>query len=175
MGNLKKIPGYQVVDQDGELGQLFAIYPEEDIENYTVRRLKMTVWQEGYLWSIEHSCKSQKDITLFKKITNLAEGKENMIFIRSISQFAKDNNVSRIKIYDFLKRLEDIGFLYKIATGAYQMNPFVVLCNATYMQPAKSKAILQSQWHHKVGTPPDTDELDRATTLRTKEKNECKN
>ncbi len=166
MGSNSVAPGLEIYD--GRTGEVHGVitYPRDVEEQYIVRRLKMTVWQEAYLWVMEKTCKSAKDITLFRILTELAD-RQNLIMIGSATKFSKDNNISRMKLNEFTRRLVKIGFLGKESTNVYRMNPYVIISNKAYITSKTAKAILQVEWMKKYGYPPEPSELNEVETLIT--------
>jgi len=160
MGTMKRVPNHSIVDEvSGGINPIYTYEEDNNDEKYSIRRLKMTVWQEAYLWVIEQTCRSQKDITLFKILTKHTD-RQNLIIIGSMTQFAKENGVSRIKLYDFIKRLCDVGFLDKEAPNTFRVNPYVFISNKAYITSKTAKAMLQVEWSKKNGTPPEPSEFE---------------
>ncbi len=165
MGTMKRVPQHTLINEvSGESQSLYVYEEDGNDEKYTIRRLKMTIWVEAYIWTIEKVCRSKKDITLFKTLTMMAD-RQNLIILGSATKFAKDNKISRVKLNDFINRLINVGFLGKEATNVYKINPFVFISNKTYISSKTTKAILQVEWTKKYGYPPDQNELDLCDDL----------
>ena len=163
MSGNRIIPGYDLHDnQSGETYGIIA-FPKNVEDKYTIRRLKMNIWSEGYTWVMEHSCNSSKDITLFKMILTLAN-RDNLV-IASISKLERLSGMSRGKVSGFIKKLIKVGFLAKEDTSVYMINPYVYIGNKAYVTSKTSKAMLQVEWKDKYGYPPEPDKLEESTTL----------
>jgi hypothetical protein len=89
----------------------------------------------------------------------------NQIYLNQ-TEMAKDYGVSKVKINQFIRRLTDIAFLYKIARGVYMVNPFVVVSSKVKNNTGGDMSItLQNKWKFLVGIPPRTNGLEGADTL----------
>jgi len=69
-------------------------------------------------------CKSSKDIKLINEILEL-HNFSNIIVIHNITEKAKDLGITRSKLNELFKRSVDKGFMRKIGTGIYFINPFI--------------------------------------------------
>ena len=163
MGNSKVVPGYDL--HDNTSGETFGIiaFPKNGEDKYTLRRLKMNIWSEGYTWVMRKTCNSSKDIELFELVLNQAN-RDNLM-IASISKLMALSGMSRGKISTFIKRLIKVGFLGKEDTSVYMINPYVYIGNKAYVTSKTAKAMLQVEWKDKYGYPPTTEELSDCDTL----------
>ena len=146
-------------------GEIEPLQTSDD-SNYNVRRLNMKIWTEGMDFVMESVCKSSKDIELFNHIKKMA-GSQNDIIL-SPTQLAKEHNVSKQKVTQFIKSLIDIGFIAREAPGVYRLNPFVMLSHKAWsVGGTKTAQYLQNTWSREYGEPPHSENLKNITTLRT--------
>ncbi len=137
--------------------------PEIEEPDYTPVRLKMKIWDKAFKWVENKVIHSNTDMKLFNHIQEEAD-KINQIYI-SQTEWAKEYGVSRNKIATFLKKLIDIGFLHKKATGVYVMNPFVYCSARAWSGGNKPVIKLQSDWRFSAGNIIDLNEIGKTDTL----------
>lgn len=161
--NSKILPGYELYDnQSGETHGIIA-FPKHVEEKYTIRRLKMNVWLDGYNWVLEQTCNSKKDMIFVNKFIKLTN-RENQV-IGSVRELSERTGISKSKVMDMLKKLINIGFIRKEHISIYMVNPYIYIGNKTYLTSKSNKAMIQIEWKRKYGEPPQPGSLSDAKSL----------
>jgi len=92
---------------------------------YNIRNLTSRINAMDLLTTIETLSKSQKDTHVIKVIIEDSD-KYGEFRFNSVTELAKNCNISRVKMSTLLKNFVEYNFLYKISTTVYMVNPFTV-------------------------------------------------
>jgi len=140
------LEGY-FIDEAGQVNEVS--YTNELISHkYSIKRLNMKIWKEGYDWCMIKICKSSKDIELFTFITSILDEK-NYISLKQ-SDIAKEIGVSKIKVNQFFKRMIDINLIKK-ENNNFFFNPFILI--GFKIKKNEDKERIQQVWRNKYSEP----------------------
>lgn len=113
----------EILDSNDTLQTLHA--EEKIVEKYySIKNLNMRI---NYMDLIDYQskiCNSSKDILLFGDLFRHLDT-NNYLHI-NVSKWAKEHEYSRSKVNIVLKKAIDCGFIVKISSGIYFVNPFVI-------------------------------------------------
>ncbi len=155
---------WTLLSPHGELHQIPL--PKEDEEqepDYTPARLTHRIWGKANMWIENKVINSNTDMRILNRIKEEAD-RLNQVYI-SQTEWAKEYGVSRNKVATFIKKLIDVGFLHKKATGVYVMNPFIYCSTKAWSGGNKPVIKLQSDWRFTVGNPIEPNELGKTDTM----------
>lgn len=145
-------------------GEVFDVQTKTEYrEQYSIRRLRMNVWIDGYEWVQEKTCHSALDIKILRNIKSDLDTDNQAVF--SMVNMAEEIGTTRNKISVLVKRLVNVGFLAKKATNVYIVNPYVFIGNRVSNVNKKHISNLQIRWSRLYGYPPETNELWESKTL----------
>ncbi len=96
-----------------------------------------------FLTRMSKACKSSKDISIFKYILD-GININNIVIIDNISKLAIEMDISRQKLTDMLKLLEEVSLIKKIDRGIYMINPFIFVGKRVRTNALREKA--QTNW-----------------------------
>lgn len=94
--------------------------------------------------------KSGKDVKVVGIITRLADY-NNKIVIPNISRFAENNDMSREALVKLLKRAVDSNLLFKIDTGYYMLNPYIIMSKGLTAAGMEAQELAQIKWREITG------------------------
>ena len=94
--------------------------------------------------------KSGKDVKVVGIITRLADY-NNKIVIPNISRFAENNDMSREALVKLLKRAVDSKLLFKIDTGYYMLNPYIIMSKGLTSAGFEAQELAQIKWREITG------------------------
>ena len=94
--------------------------------------------------------KSGKDVKVVGIITRLADY-NNKIVIPNISRFAENNDMSREALVKLLKRAVDSKLLFKIDTGYYMLNPYIIMSKGLTAAGMEAQELAQIKWREITG------------------------
>lgn len=94
--------------------------------------------------------KSGKDVKVVGIITRLADY-NNKIVIPNISRFAENNDMSREALVKLLKRAVDSKLLFKIDTGYYMLNPYIIMSKGLTSAGMEAQELAQIKWREITG------------------------
>ena len=145
------LPYVELPDWTGEVKKVQIHDSEEESrEKYSVWRLYMRIWNDGYDFVMLKSIRSEGDMRMFLSIkSSINEANEVII---NAGELASMSGTSRASAYNLIKRLISIGFLHRIARGVYKVNPYVY-CSSKAWNAGGSRHIseLQKWWWNNVG------------------------
>ena len=126
-------------------GEVFKVNGSNQETNkyYSIKKITSRINAMDMFTLMEKTCKSSKDISIINSLTEKADF-ENKIRIDNISNFAKELEISRVKLTKFLKLLTDNNFLYKLDVGIYLINPFLFVGRKVNSNEKRESA--QKEW-----------------------------
>ena len=117
------------------------------------------------LTKLSEVAKSSKDLTILNSVIQQADTK-NEIKILNISKFATEVGCSRAVLNSLLVRAVDADLLYKIDSGHYLLNPFVLMGNGLSSRKKELQVEAQVRWRELTGylTAKDKEKLAKLST-----------
>ena len=117
------------------------------------------------LTKLSEVAKSSKDITILNSVIHQADTK-NEIKIMSMSKFSTAVDCSREVLTRLLKRAVYADLLYKIDSGHYLLNPFVLMGNGLSSRKKELQVEAQVRWRELTGylTAKDKEKLAKLST-----------
>lgn len=95
-------------------------------------------------------CKSGLDTQVIGKLIDSAD-KNNEITIVNISKFADTNDISRESLKRLLNRATDEALFYKIDTGHYMVNPYIIMSKGLTAGGYELQENRQIEWRKITG------------------------
>lgn len=109
------------------------------------KKLNARIQTMDFLQIMSEVAKSSKDILILKDVINEADV-ANEIKLVNITKFADRIGAGVTAVKGILSRACEHGLLYKIDTGHYMMNPYVLLSKGLTYATDDSQVIAQSRW-----------------------------
>lgn len=140
-----------LIDMNGEIHSIAATeYATE--RYYSIKKLNQKVQYMDLIEAMAYICSSSMDIKLFGII--FSELDENNSFHINITKRANELQVSRVKLTKMLKKASEIGFLHKLETGHYMVNPYII--RGTKFKSNQNFEQIQQKWTTlKITQPTD--------------------
>jgi len=92
---------------------------------YSIKNITTRINSMDFLDTLEAICRSSKDIGIVNNLLEL-HGKDNILRVSNgIGNYSKKIGISRQKLSDVLKRMENLNLVYKLDIGVYFINPFI--------------------------------------------------
>ena len=145
-----------VMTEDGTA--IVAVATDKYKNNSNAKKLNARIQTMDFLQMLSEISKSSKDTLIVKDIINQADV-ANDIKLVNITKFAGDIGVSVDSLKGVLKRACDVGFLHKISTGHYMMNPFVLLSKGLTYAKDDSQFNAQVRWSNYTTTIAESDRI----------------
>lgn len=132
--------------------------PMDTVTARRPKRLKMNIWVEAYDFVIEKTVKSPLDFKILSHIKKNVNA-ENQ-FMGSLPEIAKATGTSKDKMSKFIKKLVEVGFLHRIRTSVYMINPYVFVGNGVW-NVGRNRGVIacQDKWKQISIEPPITSDL----------------
>ena len=138
-----------VTSENGEIFSMDKILPTKSsyfkIHEMNGRHNDMELFEV-----IGEISKSGKDVKVVGIITRLADY-NNKIVIPNISRFAENNDMSREALVKLLKRAVDSKLLFKIDTGYYMLNPYIIMSKGLTSAGFEAQELAQIKWREITG------------------------
>lgn len=125
--------------------QLNAAAVDKYASTNNAKKLNARVQTMDFLQIMSEVTKSSKDILILKNIIEEADA-TNEIRLLNITKFASIMEVGVTAVKGLLKRADNAGFLHKIDTGHYMMNPFVLLSKGLTSAGGDKQESVQLKW-----------------------------
>ena len=109
------------------------------------KKLNARIHTMDFLQIMSEVAKSSKDILILKDVINEADV-ANEIKLVNITKFADRIGAGVTAVKGILSRACEHGLLYKIDTGHYMMNPYVLLSKGLTYATDDSQVVAQSRW-----------------------------
>lgn len=109
------------------------------------KKLNARIQTMDFLQIMSEVAKSSKDILILKDVINEADV-ANEIKLVNITKFADRIGAGVTAVKGILSRACEHGLLYKIDTGHYMMNPYVLLSKGLTYATDDSQVVAQSRW-----------------------------
>ena len=119
-------------------------------------KLNGRVHTMDFLQMMSEIAKSSKDILIIKEIVKEADV-TNDIKLVNIEKFAESIETSVESLRKVLKRAVDTGLLYKIDTGHYMLNPFVLLSKGLTFAKDGKQFDMQMRWREYTSMCAESD------------------
>jgi len=124
----------------------------------TAKKLNARIHTMDFLDMMTKVAKSSKDIYIVKKLIEEADI-ANEIKLVNTTQFAKDIGVGVATIKRILSRSCESGLFYKISTGHYMLNPYVLLSKGLTSRGNEAQRKAQLKWDLYDTTTTESDRL----------------
>ena len=111
----------------------------------TAKKLNARIHTMDFLDMMTKVAKSSKDIYIIKKIIEEADIANDVKLI-NITQFAKNIDVGVATFKRVLSRSCESGLFYKISTGHYMLNPYVLLSKGLTSRGNEAQRKAQLRW-----------------------------
>lgn len=134
---------------DGQRTEFKAIQSGEN-EYYPVHEVDQRCNLGKLFQELAKICKSSKDIAILGELlqeTNVI----NELVIDNISEYAQYFNVSRKKLTLLLAEADKSNLLYKINTGRYFVNPYILISPQININNYEAQELVQVRWKELTG------------------------
>ena len=152
MAYVKEETSIYVVTVTSEIGEIFSMDKALPTKSSYVKIHEMNGRHNDMelFEVIGEISKSGKDVKVVGIITRLADY-NNKIVIPNISRFAENNDMSREALVKLLKRAVDSKLLFKIDTGYYMLNPYIIMSKGLTSAGFEAQELAQIKWREITG------------------------
>ena len=100
--------------------------------------------------ALSQIAKSGNDNKIIGCLVNLANG-TNEIHIHNMTKFAEEQEINKESLKKLFTRAVDNLLLYKISTGHYMLNPYIIMSKALTAAGMETQELTQIKWREVTG------------------------
>lgn len=100
--------------------------------------------------ALSQIAKSGNDNKIIGCLVNLANG-TNEIHIHNMTKFAEEQEINKESLKKLFTRAVDNLLLYKISTGHYMLNPYIIMSKALTAAGMETQELAQIKWREVTG------------------------
>ena len=117
---------------------------------YNVQELNARISMIGLFETLAKVCKTSRDTEVMGKLLDSANN-NNEVFIPNITKFSTASGISIASLKRLLTRAEEHDLIYKIDTGHFLVNPYILISKGLTSGGYAAQETAQVRWREVTG------------------------